>query len=126
MIVAVAVRAIDHVQLAMPPGGEGAARGFYGDLLGLGELPKPPPLARRGGCWFESGSAKVHLGIDPDFRPAVKAHPALVVADLPDLVAALAAAGVAIVDDEPIDGRMRVFATDPFGNRLELVAEATE
>jgi hypothetical protein len=117
--------AIDHVQLAMPPGGEAAARRFYGELLELGELPKPPHLAGRGGCWFESGSVKIHVGVDQDFRPAVKAHPALVIADLADLVATMTAAGVAIADDEPVDGRARVFATDPFGNRLELVAEAT-
>jgi catechol 2,3-dioxygenase-like lactoylglutathione lyase family enzyme len=115
------VRAIDHVQLAMPAGGEAAARAFYGDLLGLPEVPKPPPLAARGGCWFESGPVKLHLGVEQDFRPARKAHPALVVADLPALRRTLDGAGVEVVDGEPLDGQDRMFAFDPFGNRLELL-----
>ena len=69
--------AIDHVQLAMPPGGEDTARRFYRDLLGMAEIPKPPELAKRGGCWFESGEMQIHLGVEKDFRPAKKAHPAL-------------------------------------------------
>src|SRR6187551_1552795 len=74
------VVAIDHVQLAMPAGGEDRARAFYAGILGLAEVPKPPPLAPRGGCWFESDTVKVHLGVEPDFQPATKAHPAFVVA----------------------------------------------
>lgn len=115
------IRQIDHVQLAMPPGGEDLARSFYGDLLGLPETSKPPNLARRGGCWFESDTVKIHLGVELDFRPAKKAHPALLVNDLPSLMAALSDAGMPIVDDEPLEGYRRVYTADPFGNRLELM-----
>lgn len=115
------IKRIDHVQLAMPPGGEDLARSFYGELLGLPETAKPPSLARRGGCWFESDTVKIHLGVEQDFRPAKKAHPALLVNDLPSLVDALSDAGVEIVDDEALEGYHRVYAADPFGNRLELM-----
>ena len=112
--------AIDHVQLAMPAGREAEARRFYAELLGIPERAKPPELAARGGAWFEDGPLKVHLGVDPDFRPAKKAHPALVVRDLRALVARLRAAGVTVVED-PQHGADRVYADDPFGNRLELL-----
>ena len=112
---------IEHVQLAMPAGGEFAARAFYTGLLGLPERTKPPELAARGGCWFEAPGVKVHLGVEADFRPALKAHPALLVDDLPAMIAALAAAGVAVVKDDPADGRPRCFIDDPFGNRIELM-----
>lgn len=115
------IKGVDHVQLAMPPGGEDLARSFYGDLLGLPETPKPPNLARRGGCWFESETVKIHLGVEEDFRPARKAHPALLVNDLRSLVAALSDAGMQIVEDEPLEGYRRVYTADPFGNRLELM-----
>ena len=115
------VEAVDHVQLAMPAGREDEARAFYSGLLGIPEQPKPPHLAARGGCWFESTTVKLHLGVEADFRPARKAHPALLVRDLPALVAQLAAAGVELVDDEPLPGYDRVYAYDPFGNRLELL-----
>jgi catechol 2,3-dioxygenase-like lactoylglutathione lyase family enzyme len=113
--------AIDHVQLAMPPGGEAAARGFYGDVLGLPETPKPPHLAKRGGCWFESDSLKIHLGVEADFRPARKAHPGLLVSELDALKARLTEAGYALKDDEPLEGYDRVYVDDPFGNRIELL-----
>ena len=112
------IEGIDHVQLAMPAGGEDDARRFYGDLLGIPEVPKPPALAARGGCWFETGSVKIHLGVERDFRPARKAHPALLVRDLPALVEALRAAGHDVGGG---DGD-RVYVDDPFGNRLELLA----
>ena len=112
---------VDHVQLAMPAGREDEARGFYRDLLGLPETPKPPHLAKRGGCWFESATVKIHLGVEQDFRPARKAHPALLVQDLPALVKALREADVELVDDEPLEGYDRIYAYDPFGNRLELM-----
>ena len=115
------IAAIDHVQLAMPSGEEAAAVAFYEGLLGIPQVPKPPHLAKRGGCWFERGSLKIHLGVEEDFRAARKAHPALLVEDLPDLVAALRAAGVTIRDDEPLEGYERVYADDPFGNRIELM-----
>ena len=117
----VRVTGIEHVQLAMPAGEEDAARGFYATLLGLPERAKPPRLAARGGCWFEAPGVKVHLGVDADFRAARKAHPALLVDDLAALVAALAAAGVEAVPDEPADGRARCYISDPFGNRIELM-----
>ncbi len=113
--------AIDHVQLAMPAGGEAAARGFYGDVLGLPETPKPPHLAKRGGCWFESDALKIHLGVEADFRPARKAHPGLLVSELDALKARLARAGYALKDDEPLEGYDRVYVDDPFGNRIELL-----
>ncbi len=111
---------VDHVQLAMPKGREDEARAFYADLLGLPERPKPPALARRGGVWFERGAVRIHLGVEADFRPARKAHPALLVRDLPLLVKRLRAAGVEVVDD-PLEGYDRVYVSDPFGNRLELM-----
>jgi catechol 2,3-dioxygenase-like lactoylglutathione lyase family enzyme len=113
--------AIDHVQLAMPAGEEEKARSFYGDLLGMTEIPKPPELAKRGGCWFSSGNVQVHLGIDPDFHPAQKAHPAFVCRDYDRLVARLRAAGIRLKEDDKIAGVRRCHISDPFGNRIELI-----
>lgn len=114
------IAALDHVQLAMPPNGEAEARRFYGDLLGIREVPKSAELVARGGCWFEDGDVKVHLGVEPDFRPARKAHPAFLVRDFPDLIARLHVAGHEIQDvDQP--GPRRAFVFDPFGNRIELI-----
>ena len=115
------ILAIDHVQLAMPAGGEDLARSFYRDLLRLAEMPKPANLARRGGVWFADGNLKLHLGVDPDFRPARKAHPALLVANLPALLAACTQAGVPPTEDEPLEGYARAYVYDPFGNRIELL-----
>ena len=115
------VIAIEHVQLAMPPGGEDAARGFYTGLLGLPERVKPAHLAARGGCWFEAPGVRVHLGAEQAFRPALKAHPGLLVDDLAALVGALIAAGVEVVPDEPADARAHCYISDPFGNRIELL-----
>lgn len=121
--------AIEHVQLAMPAGGEADAQAFYEGLLGLPRVPKPPHLEVRGGCWFESDSGpsavKIHLGVEDPFRPAHKAHPALHVQDLPALVERLRGAGVAVRDDEPLEGYERVYVDDPFGNRLELLEPHT-
>ena len=117
---------IDHVQLAMPPGNEGAARAFYVGLLGFDEAVKPPALAGRGGAWFESGQVKLHLSVDADFRPARKAHPALLVDDLSVLVACLEAAGIAIGRDVALEGYGRVHVHDPFGNRIELMQETAD
>lgn len=105
----------------MPPGGETAAVAFYEGILGIPNVPKPPRLAARGGCWFERGELKVHLGVDEDFRPATKAHPALIVDDVRALAAELEAAGHQVVDDEPLAGYDRLYASDPFGNRIELM-----
>ncbi len=119
--VAAAVYAIDHVQLAMPPGGEAAARAFYAGVLGFTEVPKPAHLAARGGVWFVSGAAHVHLGVASDFTPARKAHPALLTGDLDGLAARCAAAGHPAVPDQPLDGHRRRYVADPFGNRIELM-----
>jgi catechol 2,3-dioxygenase-like lactoylglutathione lyase family enzyme len=114
---AVEVRRLDHVQLAIPAGGEDDARAFYAGLLGFTEVPKPEHLAGRGGCWFTAGEAHLHLGVDPDFRPARKAHPALLVRGLAPLAERLRAAGIAVVDGDPD----QIYADDPFGNRVELL-----
>ncbi len=115
------LRALDHVQLAMPPGEEAKARAFYVQVLGLSESPKPPRLAARGGCWFERGALKLHLGVESDFRPARKAHPALLVAGLPALRRRLLDLGYPPAEDEPLEGYDRCYVTDPFGNRIELM-----
>jgi|SRR5579863_6207951 len=112
---------LDHIQLAMPAGRENEARAFYAGLLGIPERAKPPHLAVRGGCWFENGSLKVHLGIDPAFAPARKAHPAFVVNDLDALIEKLALAGFNAADDQPLEGYARKYVDDPFGNRIELM-----
>ncbi len=116
---------LDHVQVAIPAGGEDAARAFFGTLIGLVEIPKPDELRGRGGCWFEIGSQQLHLGIDADFRPAKKAHIALRVDGLGALQGKLAAAGYAILGDTPVGGRQRFFSEDPFGNRIEFVEGET-
>lgn len=112
---------LDHVQLAMPAGGEDEARRFYHEVLGLAELPKPRPLAARGGCWFAGGGVHLHLGVEEPFRPATKAHPGLLVDDLDDARRSLASAGIPIREDDVDIGVRRFYATDPFGNRLELI-----
>ena len=112
---------IDHVQLAMPTGGEAVARGFYAGLLGLGEVPKPEPLAARGGCWFEGPGVKIHLGVEADFHAAKKAHPALLASDLRVLAAVLEAAEVPLRWDDELPGVLRCHIDDPFGNRIELI-----
>jgi catechol 2,3-dioxygenase-like lactoylglutathione lyase family enzyme len=115
--------AIDHVQLAMPRGGEELARGFYRDVLGLIEVDKPAELAKRGGCWFSSGDVQIHLGVEEDFRPAKKAHPALRCRDYERLVARLRARHVDVKEDDNVPGVRRCHISDPFGNRIELIAE---
>ena len=113
---------LDHVQLAMPPGREAEAVAFYAGLLGLIRKPKPEPLASRGGCWFEAGGVAVHLGVEEDFRPARKAHPALAVRDLPALEAVLRGAGVSVRPNPDAAPGRGFYVDDPFGNRIELVA----
>jgi catechol 2,3-dioxygenase-like lactoylglutathione lyase family enzyme len=115
------ITGFDHVQLAMPSGREDAARAFYAGLLGMTELPKPPALAARGGCWFGSGRAVLHLGVAASFAPARKAHPALLVDDLDGLAATLRAAGCECIPaDGEIPGVRRFHTSDPFGNRVEF------
>jgi catechol 2,3-dioxygenase-like lactoylglutathione lyase family enzyme len=114
--------ALDHVQLAMPAGREDEAEAFYAGILGLARLPKPEPMASRGGCWFAAGPVALHLGVESDFRPAKKAHPALKVRDLPALEAALIAAGVAVRPNQDQPEGTGCYIDDPFGNRIELIA----
>src|ERR1700690_108515 len=110
------ILAVDHVQLAMPRGGEDRARAFYGDVLGLPERPKPPELAARGGCWFESDRVKVHWGVETPCSPARKAHPPFRVEAVPALARRARAAASRVVDDDPIAGHERISVYDPFGN----------
>jgi catechol 2,3-dioxygenase-like lactoylglutathione lyase family enzyme len=112
---------VDHVQLAMPAGEETRAREFYGGALGMDELPKPAELAARGGCWFASGDVQIHLGVEPDFRPARKAHPGLRCSDYDALLARLRERAI-VVREETLAAGRRAFVDDPFGNRIELVA----
>jgi catechol 2,3-dioxygenase-like lactoylglutathione lyase family enzyme len=112
----------DHVQLAMPPGREAEAEAFYSGLLGLERIPKPAPLAARGGCWFRRGDLAVHLGVEEDFRPARKAHPAFVVDDLEALETACAAAGVGVRPNPDRGASRGAYVDDPFGNRMEFLA----
>jgi catechol 2,3-dioxygenase-like lactoylglutathione lyase family enzyme len=115
------ITGLDHVQIAMPRGAEGAARAFYAELLGMTELPKPPVLATRGGCWFTSGAAVLHLGVEEPFSPARKAHPAFRAEDIGALQATLTAAGYACVrSDGEVPGVRRFHTRDPFGNRVEF------
>lgn len=117
------IRGIDHVQLAMPPGGEEAARAFYLGVLGMRETPKPEALAGRGGCWFSSDAAHLHLGVEEGFVPARKAHPALLVDDLVALQERLVTAGFAVRQDASVQGVRRAYTDDPFGNRIELIQD---
>ena len=115
------LESIDHVQLAIPPGGEDAARAFYGTLLGLSERPKPDEMAKRGGCWFERGDLKVHLGVEHPFAPAQKAHIAFRVDDVAGLATRARDMGFEVASDRNLPGYERVFIFDPFGNRLEFL-----
>lgn len=115
------ISGVHHVQLSVPAGAEPALRAFYGELLGMTELVKPPALATRGGAWFRSGGAELHLGVEDGFRPARKAHPGLLVEDLTALAARLVAAGHAVRWDDLLPGHRRCYVHDPCGNRLELL-----
>jgi catechol 2,3-dioxygenase-like lactoylglutathione lyase family enzyme len=112
---------IDHVQLAMPAGQEAVARAFFCDVLGMAEIPKPTELAKRGGCWFQRGNVQIHLGVEADFRPAKKAHPALRCKNYDVLLTNLAAAGIHAEEVSDIPDVRRCHIHDPFGNRIELV-----
>ena len=114
---------LDHIQLAMPAGQEPAARAFYSGVLGLVEETKPVNLASRGGVWFRGGGLRLHLGVDPNFTAARKAHPAILVRGLAELMATCKAAGFPPVTDEPLEGFNRVYVSDPFGNRIELLEQ---
>ncbi len=114
---------IHHVQLAMPEGEDADAVAFYAGTLGLEQIPKPELLSPRGGVWFRSGTLEVHLGIEDGFRPAIKAHPAILVEGLEKLRAQIEEAGYKVSDSVPIEGFSRVYVRDPFGNRIELIEE---
>ncbi len=114
--------ALDHVQVAMPAGGEGDARAFYSGLLGLDELEKPAALAARGGAWFALPDGRqLHLGVEDPFRPSRKAHPAFVVSSLDELAEGIEAGGLPARWDEELAPRRRFYGEDPFGNRLEFL-----
>ncbi len=115
------VARIDHIQIAAPEGCESAARDFYGSVLGMKEIEKPPILRARGGCWFECGSQQLHIGVERDFRAAKKAHPAFAVFQLDELRETLRARGVKVIDDDNLPGARRSYAEDPWGNRLEFI-----
>lgn len=115
------IEGLDHVQIAAPAGGEEEARRFFGGLLGLPELAKPEPLASRGGAWFQVGPQELHVGVETEFEPARKAHPALAVENVDELAARLEAAGIEIRWDDELPGVRRFYAEDPWGNRLEFL-----
>ncbi|MFG2354536.1 VOC family protein [Streptomyces sp. NPDC048521] len=115
------IAALDHVQLAAPPGSEETLRAYYAGALGMTEVPKPPVLAARGGCWFQAGSVQLHLGIEEDFRPARKAHPGLRVTDIEACAARLTAHGAPVTWDDNLPGHRRFHSEDPVGNRLEFL-----
>jgi catechol 2,3-dioxygenase-like lactoylglutathione lyase family enzyme len=114
---------MDHVQLAMPAGGEEQARWFYGTVLGLTEIEKPEPLAARGGCWFEAPGVIVHLGVQENFAPAQKAHPAFLILDLGQLLVAMKDHGLEVVRDTSLSDVRRFYGSDPFGNRIEFIQD---
>lgn len=112
---------LHHLQIAIPPGGERAARAFYEEALGFVPLPKPDHLAARGGLWYSVGEIELHLGVEVGFRPAAKAHPAFLVERLAELRSRLDEAGFRTYEDAPLPGYQRFYALDPFGNRLEFL-----
>ncbi len=116
------ILSIDHVQIAMPSGEEEKARAFYVSLLGFTEIPKPAELAKRGGAWFQSQNVQLHIGVEADFKPAHKAHPAFLVSGFDELIAKIQEAGYETdTSPPPLDGYKRVHILDPFGNRIELM-----
>ncbi|WP_409253775.1 VOC family protein [Bacillus sp. SCS-153A] len=115
------IAGLDHVQLAAPKGSEDKARTFFGEILGLKELEKPPKLQSGGGCWFQCGSQEIHIGVEDDFSPALKAHPAIVVQDIDSLVKRLKKFNLEVKEDTRIEDRKRIFVSDPFGNRVEFL-----
>ncbi|WP_431962912.1 VOC family protein [Actinacidiphila sp. bgisy160] len=115
------ITALDHVQLAAPPGSEEILRAFYAGVLGMSEVPKPPVLAARGGCWFAAGPVQLHIGVEEDFRPARKAHPGLRVSGIEAYADRLESRGAAVVWNGDLPGHRRFCTDDPFGNRLEFL-----
>ncbi|MFB7826946.1 glyoxalase [Streptomyces hydrogenans] len=118
---AFALGGLHHVQLSIPAGGEDACRAFWGDVLGLTEVEKPPVLAARGGCWFRGGGIEVHLGVEEDFRPARRAHPGILVSGIRALAERLESRGTAVTWDDDFPGHTRFHTSDGLGNRLEFL-----
>ncbi|WP_176583209.1 glyoxalase [Priestia megaterium] len=112
---------IDHIQLAAPPNSESEARHFFGTILGLTEVEKPESLKKRGGVWFEFGSYQLHIGVEPAFSPAKKAHPGFYVKNLPAFKDHLVSFGISFIEDKNIPGVERIYVDDPFGNRMEFL-----
>ncbi|MFG2430775.1 glyoxalase [Streptomyces sp. NPDC048590] len=112
---------LHHVQLAIPPGAEDLCREFWGEVLGMEEIEKPPVLAARGGCWFRGGGLEVHLGVEEDFRPNRKAHPGILVTSLDALARRLEDRGIPVTWDGEFPGHERFYASDELGNRLEFL-----
>lgn len=112
---------LDHVQLAAPVGCEDVARRFFGDILGMEEIEKPEGLRKRGGVWFRCGTHQIHIGVEPSFTPAKKAHPAIHVRNLCGLKERIIGYGISVKDDELLPGADRFYVDDPFGNRLEFL-----
>jgi predicted enzyme related to lactoylglutathione lyase len=117
----VAILSIEHVQIAIPMGAEERARGFYAGILGFSEVEKPASMAKRNSIWFAAGSVSLHLGLEPDFHPAKRAHPAFVVNNMDQILADCERGGVTMKPDVSFKGFRRVHVFDPFGNRLELM-----
>ncbi|WP_460073402.1 VOC family protein [Streptomyces sp. YKOK-I1] len=115
------ITAVDHVQLAAPPGTEDLLRLFYTDVLGMTEIPKPGVLAARGGCWFRAGAVQIHVGVEQDFRPSAKAHPGLRVAGIVAYADRVRSHGVDVTWDDDLPGHDRFYVRDPVGNRLEFL-----
>lgn len=114
---------LDHIQLAMPKGAEEKARSFFSGILGMVEEEKPYPLSERGGCWFRKGSVILHVGVEQEFSPQKKAHPAFVVSNLKELERKLKERGFEVIWDEALPNRTRFYSTDPFGNRIEFLRD---
>lgn len=114
-------KGLDHIQLAAPKAAEEEAREFFAGILGMEETPKPENLAKRGGVWFQCGSHQLHIGIQDEFSPAKKAHPAFEVDNLEDLKKRLQENNIEVIEDEPLQGANRFYIHDPFGNRLEFL-----
>lgn len=124
MTAACSIFGIDHLQIAIPLGGEDLGRQFYRDVLGLEEIPVPAAVAHLAIAWFKVGQWQIHIAVDPEFHPAKKAHPALLVRNLSFLRDRLKAANARIVEADPLPGRLRCHVFDPFGNRIELIENA--
>ncbi len=121
------IETLDHVQILAPLGSEAAIRAFYGQLLGLTEVEKPPELRGRGGVWFRIGAGPVllHLSVEADPPPAGRRHFAFRVADVAAARAHLEAQGVPTGDSPVVAGMPRFFGWDPFGNQIEFMRYTT-